>query len=862
MSAGEIVPGLASPEEFKRLGIDRPYFFSDLKFVAVQRPNGQQVIRVTSSKAVRELYMNLLVEVLWPSGRLMREYTLLLDPPVYSTEPAVQAAPQLPVTAPARRSSASSSTSAANRPVGTPSAKAARSGTGEYRTVPRDRLWDIAERSPHGGTVQQTMLAILDLNPDAFIDGNINRMKSGQLLRLPTAEQVASRSSSQAMAEVSQQRIAWRNSPGGVTNARQLDATPRPVDQSVSAEKVPTDNLSLVAADAGTSTAGSEKGVDKDLIASQNQLVSLKESLDSSTRENTELKDRLSELQSQQDKLQRLIQLKDDQLARLQEQLASGGASTATTAAESSQFTPQDAPPVVSAIPPAVAAQPDPNQAEGGALQPLAAPVEAATPVPTPVQPLKPSATEDYSQDEGFLDSLLSNPVMVGATGSSALLLLLLGLMASRRKRAKDSELESTGSDDGQPDGSSDFDKSLTNTLAIPLPEQPDENQVSDKNHVVESKRDVLAEVDTCIAYGRFGQAVELLQEALKDEPERSDLRLKFMEVHAERGDREGFAREEARLQKAGKAESEIANLKSRFPAMAVVGAGAAAGAYEFGESMLDEPHLEQELIKQGPDEQIPPDTGNSAMRADTADIARASASEATPSGEFKLLGQELLLDRNPDNVTQSVQIAIDKDDSPLDFELQDQLADFDLDTGIDPAAVLVPAGENKLDGTADKPDVEAVPNDEALKSLSFDFDLSETSDESTPTFELPDDFDLSLDDEVAVQESSSNVLAARLDQVDSELGAFRRTLDQQQETATGPDSEAESIAASAMMADLDGNFDFLADTDETSTKLDLAKAYIEMGDADGAKDILDEIVAEGNENQQQEAREMLATLA
>ncbi|HAR04063.1 MAG TPA: peptigoglycan-binding protein LysM, partial [Pseudomonas sp.] len=102
LAPGEVIPVLASLEEFNRAGIDRQYFLTDLKFTPVLRPNGKSVIQVSSSKPVREPYLNFLVEVLWPNGRLLREYTLLLDPPLYSPETAAAAAPQLPISAPAR----------------------------------------------------------------------------------------------------------------------------------------------------------------------------------------------------------------------------------------------------------------------------------------------------------------------------------------------------------------------------------------------------------------------------------------------------------------------------------------------------------------------------------------------------------------------------------------------------------------------------------------------------------------------------------------------------------------------------------------------------------------------------------------
>ena len=84
LASNEVLPNLASPEEFIKAGVDRQYFLTDLKFTPILKPNGKSVIRVTSNKSVREPYLNFLVEVLWPSGRLLREYPLLLDPPLYA----------------------------------------------------------------------------------------------------------------------------------------------------------------------------------------------------------------------------------------------------------------------------------------------------------------------------------------------------------------------------------------------------------------------------------------------------------------------------------------------------------------------------------------------------------------------------------------------------------------------------------------------------------------------------------------------------------------------------------------------------------------------------------------------------------
>ncbi len=156
LGPAEVIPKLASPEEFSKAGVDRQYFLTGLKFTPVVKPNGKSVIRVTSSTPVQEPYLNFLVEVLWPNGRLLREYTVLLDPPLYSPQTAA-AVPRAPmaVPAPAVRPSAT----AAPRPAAAPARSAApapaaasrRLDGNEYRTGKNDTLWDIAARARPDG---------------------------------------------------------------------------------------------------------------------------------------------------------------------------------------------------------------------------------------------------------------------------------------------------------------------------------------------------------------------------------------------------------------------------------------------------------------------------------------------------------------------------------------------------------------------------------------------------------------------------------------------------------------------------------------------------------------------------------------
>ncbi|TBU90545.1 FimV/HubP family polar landmark protein [Phytopseudomonas dryadis] len=916
LSSDELRPMLASPEEFNKAGVDRQYFLTDLTFTPVVNANGRSVIRVTSNKPVREPYLNFLVEVLWPNGRLLREYTLLLDPPLYSPQIAAAAAPQLPVAAPApppaaapapRPAPQTSASAPSPSPSPSPSAAPAAAGAGgEYRTQANDTLWDIAQGARGNGSVHQAMLAIQDLNPDAFIDGNINRMKAGQVLRLPDQQQVNRRSQSEALAQVSEQNAAWRQSRSAQAGTRQIDATRRTSAGAAPAEVQSQDSLKLLSADGGQSTAGSENGA-ADSKALSDKLAVTQESLDSTRRENDELKDRMNDLQSQLDKLQRLIQLKDDQLAKLQADLAApagtpgSGDPAASAAAPATGSAPapgtgdtaapavpesESAEPGVPAAPeaaspgeadvagagdasttPDAASQAPAPGADGEAAPapaeaPAAAPAQsdAAAPAVTPA----PEPLAETPQDEASaLDNLLANPLLLGIIGGSALLALLVLLMIiSRRRALKEAELEERLVAE-QADDSHRFDADME-LPADSLDGLPDDLAGADElplgeERVTAQTGDALGEADIYIAYGRFNQAADLLHNAINDEPQRADLRLKLMEVYAELGDREGFARQENELREIGGASAEVEQLKSRYPAMAVfagTGLAAAAAADDLDSFSLDDLTLDEPVqpVAQQPVDNafdLDLDDLDAEFDRDLQAGQGAAASDVDPLGLDADLEPQAAAqpEANPDD---DLGFALDFDDAAETGQQPGgELADFNLDLDA-PAA---PAAEEDEFLLSLDDEAEQTPADDGLADLSLDLPApAETP--ADDDFELPADFDLSLNDEEPAPATEAS-FAAQLDDVTAELDQLAESLEQQGRA----EPEAAPAQAAASDLDEDDDFDFLSGTDETATKLDLARAYIDMGDSEGARDILDEVIAEGNEGQQQEARELIGKL-
>src|SRR5690554_4121961 len=187
-SAQDLNVRLATPADFSRAGIERPFFLTQIDFTLRQVGNAMSVV-LTTADAVEEPFLDFVVELTWPGGRLLREYTLLLDPPMFADGDAGQIR-VFPTQAPPR-------------PVPV-APRQQQLADNQYRVENNDTLWEIAllTRQNPGQTPQQIMLAIQDLNPHAFINDNINRVKAGSLLTLPNGEQVAVRSRAQAVLEI------------------------------------------------------------------------------------------------------------------------------------------------------------------------------------------------------------------------------------------------------------------------------------------------------------------------------------------------------------------------------------------------------------------------------------------------------------------------------------------------------------------------------------------------------------------------------------------------------------------------------------------------------------------------------------
>ncbi len=191
--------GLANRAQFKRAGLEFALVLSDLRFELVQPKAGNDYVRIWSKEPVREPVLDFLLEVNWSNGRLIREFTVLLDPPRYGSTSSV--APHRPA----------ATASAWPRPTKSSPRDTTPDDTSDQYgpTQAGDALWEIARGIRGDISVQQMMIALLQANPNAFIDANINRLKQGQILRIPDAAALSSRTQAEALAEVRRHNALW-----------------------------------------------------------------------------------------------------------------------------------------------------------------------------------------------------------------------------------------------------------------------------------------------------------------------------------------------------------------------------------------------------------------------------------------------------------------------------------------------------------------------------------------------------------------------------------------------------------------------------------------------------------------------------
>lgn len=327
----ELIVKLASPEDFAKIGLDRPHALTDLVFTP-SVSNGKGVIKITSNKPIKEPYLDFLISVSWASGETLREYTLLIDPPAYEPPQVVSQPSKLkPLPAVKPQPVASNKPVIASNDkapvqkktepkVASNSAKPAAAVPGTVKANKGSSLWAVAQRTKGNTSVHQAMIAIYEANPEAFIDGKMSLLKQGAVLRIPDRDEMRQQTRAEALSQV----LANVNGTAStVAKNRQVTAgkTSQVASSTASASQ---DQLKLTGvAESDTNASGAVGGSDKATIVNlTTKVAQAEEDLDATERKNNELRDRMNDLESRLASMKKLIELKDNQLAALQINIA------------------------------------------------------------------------------------------------------------------------------------------------------------------------------------------------------------------------------------------------------------------------------------------------------------------------------------------------------------------------------------------------------------------------------------------------------------------------------------------------------------------------------------------------------------
>jgi len=344
--AETLIVKLASREEFIRAGLDRPLIVTTLNFKTIVEDD-KVFVKVTTPKPVREPFLNFLMEVDWPKGHLLREYTILLDPPVFngmrssrqaasvSDRPAMrEASSSAPVAAQTLAEVPDSSSTApapvvseayAPAPVQQRSYSApSYAPSGGHRIQEGDTAWSIAKsmRLDDSVSMAQMLVALLRANPEVFINENVNGLKRGYILRTPEYADVQAIDDAAAKAMVLQQNALWREYQQSMASdipASSVDEAYAESDYSADVGMKDDSRLSIVSAGGGSSASGESKDPTEMTADELREQIALeREKVETERVEKETLSHQVGTLAEQVDKMKGLLTIEDDEMAEIQ----------------------------------------------------------------------------------------------------------------------------------------------------------------------------------------------------------------------------------------------------------------------------------------------------------------------------------------------------------------------------------------------------------------------------------------------------------------------------------------------------------------------------------------------------------------
>lgn len=829
---------LAGIAQFTQAGLDHPGVLDQLQFIVVRNPDGTAYVHITSTQPVREPFLDFLIDANWNNGELIREYTVLLNPPSFQTAnaakpesapapatvtqaPAPVAAAPLPSPAPAVASAqptapapvavapqlppaaASATTPESTAPPPTapaPSveqAPAQRALGTNYGPIHRgETLSGIAKSvRPEGVTLNQMMIAIYQANPEVFMH-NINRMKAGYILRMPTASDAQAISVADANAQVREQIETWRNK----TPAAE---TPPPPASTAAAPAAPA--LQLVAPSSAASSNAPVPGAEKQGSGE----TTVKGANQGKQPETAAAPPAVTTPASQAP-----IAVNNNALAQVQQQAAQ-----------------QNATPSPNVLPPPSAA--------------------TNVPLPKPVAP-QPKPAVPAESGGGIMDMLFSIYSLFALIAIAVIVLLVVmvkkrkgksssGAAPGRIKGADWMKQEQVGGGTDTTEGSSTTRTKAGKAKKAPvedsektvLTEAPTEvvGGDSDKTMLMaappiptgdtmvggapagggSAKLDVsdpMAEADFHMAYGLYDQAADVLKKALRQEPGRRELQVKLLEVFFTAGDKANFVGEAKKLR-----QSMGATPDKDWESVAIMGRQVA------------------------PEDPLFTSTGAPAGGG-AVDIALDGGGTGTVVGDMDALTGAF--SGEPPSAPSPAPAPAPAADNSMDFSIPD------LEPTPAAPAPAAPAPQADAGMEFNLGDLNFEPTPAAPKAEVKKPAPSLGTDEPTVATDFGTDsqveFDKALNDLASFV--NTNVPAQPADETHDKTMAIR--------PPKGADMGAPEPVAAESAATGGGSMS------EIGTKLDLARAYIDMGDPDGAKSILEEVVAEGSAQQKQEAQELL----
>ncbi len=798
---------LAPNDAFARYGLDKPAYLSDFTFRVVRGSDGRSYLKVTSPRPVTEPFVTMLVAADWPRGRLLREYTVLLDPPVFApptqasepsvAAPVVQAPRSTSSRPPAPRPESAPASAAPERQVTTRPTVAAGS---EYRVRRNDTLWKIASEAYPGSrsSVNRAMVAIYQSNQHAF-DNNINVLRAGATLRIPEASAVDAIPASEAAAEVARQYKLWRD---GSAAAASSDAA--------------GGRLRLVSPEQGSAAASTATTSTQPSAASG--------------AEASQLQSRVQQLEAELAEARRLLEVKNAELATLQGPAAAGepGAGTLTT--------PEGSAPVEGAEAPAAGALPGEAAAPVAEVAPAPEPAaEAKKPGQKPKAEQGPSLTERLAGYWWVLLGLLAAALAFtlyrrsrGESGDKEVDLqeALARTRTDLRARGPAAREEAIVVEERGP---ADTRTAAAGAKPSRAPETPrggaaTDDTISGEEPVSVEAGDPLAEADFHMAYGLYDQAAELVQLAIKRAPQRRDLKLKLLEIFFVWGNRDRFV-EIAREMKGSQGVAQ----PGEWDKIVIMGKQIAPDDDMFAAANPVASSLDMEL--QGSDGPLDMDLGAEQGSGEVVDVESAGTEDGDGGLDFDVtdatveathIGQRSSGSEDPTQEVAIEELGLDVGDSGS------------LDDADDFSDMLKEPPKAAVEDTVERPRIPAQARSEdadedILSATGIFSEQTGIMPALDPTNEMP-----TLEVDAAATGLMPTIQAPRLSDKSSDNPSGEVDFDLGDEPFT---------------------------LSEVGTKLDLARAYVDMGDPEGARSILDEVLKEGSDEQKQEAERLMASL-